>query len=138
MISYFFFLNYIDRDDLSGLKCVELGAGLTIGDISVLHWTRIFPNRTATLTHQINVSDGMRTYIRLKATNNGNIFNFINITVHYHFNDIQRPVFPSIYPVNRYNRFIPSDSPYDYLEYTQIAWTVQMFGHFLEFILLSS
>ena len=59
------------RDNLSGLKLVELGAGLTINDISILVWTPIFTNRTATLTHKIDVPDGHRSFIRLRATNHG-------------------------------------------------------------------
>ena len=62
------------RDNLSGLKLVELGAGLTINDISILAWTPIFTNRTATLTHKIDVPDGHRAFIRLRATNHGKFF----------------------------------------------------------------
>ncbi|KAI6660257.1 hypothetical protein LOD99_10427 [Oopsacas minuta] len=65
-ISTFF---YEAWDDLSGLQQVELGAGLTISDIAVLAWTPIFINRTATLTHKIDVPDGTRAFIRIRATN---------------------------------------------------------------------
>ena len=69
------------RDNLSGLKLVELGAGLTVNDISILAWTPIFTNRTATLTHKIDVPDGHRSFIRLRATNHGQ-FSMIRLIEH--------------------------------------------------------
>ncbi|KAI6655616.1 hypothetical protein LOD99_2114 [Oopsacas minuta] len=54
----------------SGLKAIELGAGLTPNDISILLWTPIFVNQTATITYRIDVADGQRAFIRIKATNN--------------------------------------------------------------------
>lgn len=64
----------ISRDDLSGVRLVELGVGLTVSDIAILPWTPIFLNVTATITHKINVADGMRAFIRIRATNNGKYY----------------------------------------------------------------
>ena len=50
---------------------VELGAGRTTSDISVLAWVPIINNYTATVTYKIDVADGERAFIRIRATNNG-------------------------------------------------------------------
>lgn len=59
------------RDDESGLMKVELGAGRTTSDISILAWMPIIINDTATVTYKIDVADGQRAFIRIRATNNG-------------------------------------------------------------------
>ena len=64
----------IYRDELSGVRLVELGVGLTVSDILILAWTPIFLNRTATILHKIDVADGMRAFIRIRATNNGKCY----------------------------------------------------------------
>ena len=66
-----FIFTYFSRDDDSGLMRVELGAGLTTSDISVLAWVPIINNYTATVTYKIDVADGQRAFIRIRATNNG-------------------------------------------------------------------
>ena len=48
---------YLFRDEQSGLQKIELGAGRTTSDTSVLAWIPIITNQTATVTY--------------RATNNG-------------------------------------------------------------------
>ena len=62
---------YLFRDEQSGLQKIELGAGRTTSDTSVLAWIPIITNQTATVTYQIDVADGERAFIRIRATNNG-------------------------------------------------------------------
>lgn len=62
-------LNYSAYDNGSGIASVSLALGRTQYDTSLLPWISIESNGTASVT--VYIPDGMETWIKLRAMNNG-------------------------------------------------------------------
>lgn len=77
------------RDKQSGLKQVYVGAGLTYSDTLVLSWKKIFTNKTATLQYKIDVKDGTRAFVRIRAIDNGEYSFQVNYTFQLHSTTIR-------------------------------------------------
>ena len=62
-------LNYLAYDNSSGIASVSLALGRTQFDTSLLPWIPIDTNGTAAVT--VHIPDGVETWIKLRARNNG-------------------------------------------------------------------